>query len=207
MFLTRSRRLVSLVRSVWLLRHSRSKFLAKRWAAMVSRRKRGTGSRGSCWRTPSQLIGERSGFESFVPKPMSGRGGDADDATLTSQQGCKGSTDRQFRRRGWSSGSSSSISGEEKKSRDQDADIEDVRAQVEQLRRQQRVEKWHGAQGDSTRRESVFEEDWNTEVDEEIDDKKKLEELSYRRLRRRETNFCAKTRGCRKGLKRCKVPG
>ena len=54
----------------WL--HSRSKFLAKRRAAMVSRRQRGSpGSRDriarrKCWRTPSRLTGERSGFASFV---------------------------------------------------------------------------------------------------------------------------------------------
>ena len=108
------------------LLQSRSKFLAKRWAAMVSKCKRG--SRGfqdsfaerKCWRTPSQLTGERSGFASSVPKPMSGRGGDADDATPTSMQDCNGSADRRFRRkpRRWASGSSSSSVGEGKKPRD-----------------------------------------------------------------------------------------
>ena len=92
-------------RSAWLLPHSRSKILAKRWAAMVSKRKRGSPgfqdrcARRKCWRSPSQLTGERSGFASSVPRPVSGRGGDADDAPLTSLQGCKGSTDRLCRRK------------------------------------------------------------------------------------------------------------
>ena len=88
---------------VWLFPHSRSKFLAKRLAAMVSKRKTGSPgfqdrcARRKCWRTPSQLTGERSGFTSSVPRPMSGRGGDADDATLTFLQGCRGSADRPCR--------------------------------------------------------------------------------------------------------------
>ena len=41
---------------------------------------------------------------------------------------------------GLSTGSSSSNGGEEKKSRDQKAEVEELRAQVEQLRRQQRGE-------------------------------------------------------------------
>ena len=55
-----------------------------------------------------------------------------------------------------------------------------MRAQVEQFRRQQRVEKGHGVQGGSTRRESGLEEDWNMEVDEEVDDRKKLDEQRRR---------------------------
>ena len=42
------------------------------------------------------------------------------------------------------------------------------------------MEKWQGAQGDSTRRECGFEEDWNMEVDEEVDNKKKLDERRKR---------------------------
>ena len=34
------------------------------------------------------VMSDRCGFASFVPKQMSGRGGDADDATPTSRQGC-----------------------------------------------------------------------------------------------------------------------
>ena len=45
----------------------------------------------------------------------------------------------------WSSGSSSSSGGEGKKPRDQDAEIKELRAQVEQHRRQQRVEKGAGS--------------------------------------------------------------
>ena len=105
---------------------------------------------------------------------MSGRG-DADDATPTALQ-------EEYRQaisaktREWSSGSSSSSGGEGKKPQEQDAVIKELRAQVEQLRRQQRVENGQGDQGDSTRRESGLEEDWNMEVDEEVDDKKKLDE-------------------------------
>ena len=63
-FWSGSRRLLSFLRSVWLFLHSRSKFLAERWAAMVSKRKKV--SRGSRERrTPSRLMGERSGLESL----------------------------------------------------------------------------------------------------------------------------------------------
>ena len=55
-----------------------------------------------------------------------------------------------------------------------------LRAQVEQLQRQQRVEKVQGVQGESTRRESGLEEDWNMEVAEEVDNKKKLDEQRKR---------------------------
>ena len=61
---------------------------------------------------------------------------------------------------------------EKKKSREQDAEIEE--AQVEQLRRQQRVETGQEGQGDSTR------EDWNIEVQEEGENKKKLDEQRRR---------------------------
>ena len=47
------------------------------------------------------------------------------------------------------------------KPRDQEEEIEKLCAQVEQLRKLQRVEKGHGAQGDSTKRESGLEEDLN----------------------------------------------
>ena len=51
---------------------------------------------------------------------------------------------------------------------------------MEQLRKQQRVEKGEQAQGDSTRRESGFEDDWNMEVEEEVDNKKKVDERRKR---------------------------
>ena len=96
-FLSRTWRLVSVLCSVWSLQHSRSKFLAKRWAVMFSKRRKvscGSWEKSApkkCWRTPSRSA-------SFVPIQMSGQGGDADDAIPTSRQGCGRSTDRQFRR-------------------------------------------------------------------------------------------------------------
>ena len=45
------------------------------------------------------IDGRRSGFVSSAQRPTSGRGGHADDATLTSRQDSKGSTDRQCRRK------------------------------------------------------------------------------------------------------------
>ena len=128
-------------------------------------------ARRKCWRTPSQLMGERNGFASSVPRPMSGRGGDADDATLTSLQGCRGSTDKNRRLR---------VVEKERGPRDQDMDIKKLRAQVEQLQRQQGVDKVQGVQGESTRRESGLEEDWNMEVAEEVDNKKNLDEQRKR---------------------------
>ena len=77
--------------------------------------------------------------------------------------------------KGWSSGSLSS-SGEEKRPRYQEEEIEKLRAQVELLRKQQRVEKGPEAQGEPTRRGSGLEEDCKMEVEEEIDCKKKLDE-------------------------------
>ena len=70
---------------------------------------------------------------------MSGRGGDADDATPTSLQE-KYRQATSAKTRGGHPASSSS-GGEERCPRDQDAEITELRAQVEQLRRQQRVEK------------------------------------------------------------------
>ena len=109
-------------------------------------------------------------------------------------------------------GSSSSSGGEGKKPRDQDVE-------VEQLRRQQRVEKEQGVQGDSTRRESGLEEDWNMEVDEEVGNEKKLDEQRCSRTGRKtwkeelqeiEKKRNERTSACipedaEKCLKRCKV--
>ena len=53
-------------------------------------------------------------------------------------------------------------------------EIKELRAQVGQLRRQQRVEKGQGVQVDSTRTESGL--DWNMEVGEEVGNQKKLDE-------------------------------
>ena len=98
---------------------------------------------------------KRKSWAIFVPRQVSGRGGDADGATLTSLRGCRGSA----------------------------AEIQELRVLVEQLRMQQRVEKEQGVQGDTTRRESGLEEDWNMGVDEEVDKKKKLDE-QWKRLQK-----------------------
>ena len=68
----------------------------------VDSRSRGDGGQTQkrrCWQKPSHLTDERSGFVSSAPRPTSGRGGDAGDATPTHWQGCMGSTDRQCRRK------------------------------------------------------------------------------------------------------------
>ena len=72
--------------------------------------------------------------------------------------------------------SSSSGGGEEKRPRDQEDEIKKLRAQVELLRKQQRVEKGLGSQGDPTGRGRGLGEDCEMEVEEEIDCKKKLDE-------------------------------
>ena len=51
--------------------------------------------------------------------------------------------------------------------------MKELRAQVEQLQRQQRVGKEPGVQGDSTRRESGLEEDCKMEDEKEIECKNK----------------------------------
>ena len=75
-----------------------------------------------------------------------------------------------------SSGSSSSSAGEGKKPRDPEAEHRDLRAQVDQLMRQQKVEKGQGrAKG-----EGGLDEDWKMEVDEEVQRKKMLDEQRKR---------------------------
>ena len=63
-----------------------------------------------------------------------------------------------------------------KRPRNQEEEIKKLRAQVELLRMQQRVEKGPETQGEPTRRGSGLEEDCKMEVEEEIDCKKKLDE-------------------------------
>ena len=77
---------------------------------------------------------------------------------------------------GWSSGSSSSRGGEERKARDQEEEIKKLRAQLELLRKQQKMDKGSETQGEPTRRGSGLEEDCKMEVAEEIDSKKKFDE-------------------------------
>ena len=61
----------------------------------------------------------------------------------------------------WSTGSPSSRGEEDKKSKIQEAEIKELRAQIEQLRKQQRGEAGQEGQSDPARRESGLEEDWS----------------------------------------------
>ena len=55
-----------------------------------------------------------------------------------------------------------------------------MRAQIDQLMRQKKVEKRQGMQSERARGEGGFEEDWKMEVDEEVESKKKLDEQTVR---------------------------
>ena len=66
--------------------------------------------------------------------------------------------------------------GERKRPRDQEEEIKKLRAQVEILRKHQRMEKGSETQGEPTRRGSGLEEGCKIEVEEEIDCKNKLGE-------------------------------
>ena len=63
------------------------------------------------------------------------------------------------------------------------AESKELQAQVEQLRRQQRGEPGQEGRGDPARRESGLEEDWNMDIEEEVENKKKLDE-HWRRLQK-----------------------
>ena len=65
----------------------------------------------------------------------------------------------------------------EREPRVQDAEIKELRAQVEQLRRQQRVKKEQGGQGDPTRRECGLEEYWNMEKQLREIEKKNIDQM------------------------------
>ena len=81
---------------------------------------------------------------------------------------------------GWCSGSFSSSGG-----RDQEEELKKLRAQVELLSKQQRVEKGTETQGEPTRRESGLKEDCQMEVEEAKDCKKNW--MSRRKVHR---NIC-----------------
>ena len=107
-----------------------------------------------------RLMAVRNGFVSIVPEPMCGPGGVADDVSLTSQMVCRENTNRlSLRRTEVGIGSSSFSGGEERKPRDQEEKLKKLRAQVELLTKQQRMEKVLETQGESTRRDSGLEED------------------------------------------------
>ena len=104
---------------------------------------------------------------------MCGRGDVAGDATTTSRQGCVGSTCRWVAAKsGEGSTGSSTSSGEEDQ---KDAEIKELRAQIEQCRKQS-GEAEEGGQGLPLRRESGLEEMWRREVEDEIESRKKLDE-------------------------------
>ena len=128
------------------------------------------------------IDGREEGYVSFAQKRIYGPGGAADDVTPTSQQGCWGSTDRLCRRKpgGGRQDRRLRVVEKRKRPRDQEEEIEKLRAQVELLRKQQSAEKGPEAQGETTRRGRGLEEDCKMEVEEEIDCKKKLDEWRKR---------------------------
>ena len=114
---------------------------------------------------------------------MFGRGGVASDATTTSRQGCGESTSRQLRAitGDWSTGCSSS-NGEEDKSTNQEAEIEELRGQVEWFRKH-RGEAGQEEQSGSARKGSGLQEDLVVKVEEEFENgenKRKLDEQRKR---------------------------
>ena len=126
------------------------------------------------WQMPLRLMAEKSGCVSFAQRRMCGPCGAADDVTLTSQQVCRGSTHKQSLRR--TKGGLQDHYLRVERARGQEEETKKLRAQVELLRKQQRVEKGLEAQGEPTRRGRGLEEDCKMEVDEEVDCKKKLDE-------------------------------
>ena len=77
---------------------------------------------------------------------------------------------------GCSPGSSSSSGGESKRPRDPEAEIRDLREQIEQLKRHKSVEKRQGALCEPAGGESGLEKDGKMEIDEEVDRKKMLDQ-------------------------------
>ena len=108
--------------------------------------------------------------------------------------------------KGTSSGSSFSSGGERKKPRDPEAEIRELRARVDQLVRQQRVEKRQGVQGEPAFGEGGKTERWRL--------MKKLkvrrswmskERKNCRRLSRNGMISCWSIRECRRDLRSCTV--
>ena len=174
---------------------------AERWAAMVSNRKRGSSgsrdriARRKFWRTPSRLTGERS-VASIVPEPMCGRVGDADDATLTSQQGCRevqtGNFGKDQEGHGVEGDSTGRETGlEEDWNMKVEEEVDNEKKLDEQRRRLQKQIRETENFTDMIRCSGTG--------------RKRSGRKSYRRLKRRDTNSCRNTKGCRKGLKRCRV--
>ena len=107
---------------VWSLLHTLSKILAKRWAAMATKRKEGDrgsserNARKKCWRTPSRSMEGRNEHVNYVPCLMCGRGGAAGDVTTTPRP-LRGECRQAISARTseWSTGPSSSSEGEERR--------------------------------------------------------------------------------------------
>ena len=167
-FLSRSRRLVSFL--------SFCVFCCcfHVWAAMVSKHKEEVlGSqtdhgRKRSWQMPLRLMAVRNGYASSVPKAMCGPVGASDDVTLTSQQVCRGSTNRLSLRR-TKDGFQECIEIKKRRSR----------SCVHKKRCTGSNKEWRKGRRrrESRREEEVgLEEDCKMEVDEEIDCKKKLDE-------------------------------
>ena len=131
--------------------------------------KRSDGVRGSqersvrrkCWQVPLRLMEGRSGSVNSVPIPVCGRdGGEGVVATTSRQDGGGKYRQAVAARTGEGSTGPSSSSGEEdKKYTSQEAEIKELRAQVERFRRE-RGEAGQDGPSESVRKESVVEEDW-----------------------------------------------
>ena len=127
--------------------------------------------RKKCWQTPSRSMGGRHGSVNSVPNPMYGRGGAAGDTTTTSQQGCGEKTGRRLRRE--------RVSGPLVLRRH----VEE-RTRSPKFRRQ-RLNNFGPRLSSFENSREEREEDWNIDCDEEVENKKKLDEKSKRLQRQR----------------------
>ena len=132
---------------VWSLLHSLSKFLAKRWAAMVAKRREKSWIPGKeraekMMADAITIDGRKEWICKFCSKSNVLTRWRCRRCYCNIPAGLRGKYRQAFSARTseWSTGYSSSSGGEDPKSRVQEAEIKDLRAQVEQLRRQQRGE-------------------------------------------------------------------
>ena len=129
------------------------------WVAMVFKRSEGVRGfqeeRGlrKCWRMPSRLMAGRNGFPNSVRSHMCGRGGVEGDAGRAAGKVPAGSGSKDWR---MVNGSVTSNGEENRNSKSQEAEIEELRAPIEHYRKAERgrssgrarpstqKRKWHG---------------------------------------------------------------